>query len=147
MCHRYSEFSPWDILFYILFIKVIATFKSTKLRCTDFVTNYMEARCFSLRIVISGDVHNNNSLPCNGGVGLPLHLATDQKHLACNATSINSSSSTGTARTSRKQVMHEDVPIIAALFTFLSFGLLTLVGYVKELFRPRDAKEKNREVG
>lgn len=40
----------------------------------------------------------------------------------------------------------DDIPLSVAFFTFLSYGVLLLVGYVKEFFAKTDIKEKNREV-
>ncbi|MCL4138327.1 UNVERIFIED_CONTAM: hypothetical protein GTU68_002617, partial [Idotea baltica] len=39
----------------------------------------------------------------------------------------------------------EECPLIIAFFTFLSFGVLLFVGYIKEFFYPPSIDEKNRE--
>ncbi|KAB7501609.1 Serine palmitoyltransferase 2, partial [Armadillidium nasatum] len=45
----------------------------------------------------------------------------------------------------RVSTVEDDCPMITAFFTFLSFGVLLLVGYIKEFFYPPSTKEKNRE--
>ncbi|XP_064091846.1 serine palmitoyltransferase 2-like isoform X1 [Macrobrachium nipponense] len=47
----------------------------------------------------------------------------------------------------RKGVHHkeEECSLFVAFFTFVSYGVLLLVGYIKEFFSPPSTKEKNRE--
>ena len=40
----------------------------------------------------------------------------------------------------------EECPLLVAFLTFLSYGVLLLVGYIKEFFFPPSNQEKNREV-
>lgn len=44
-----------------------------------------------------------------------------------------------------EQASVDEIPLLVAFFTFLSYGVLLLVGYVKEFFSRPDAMEKNRE--
>ncbi|KAF2368225.1 Aminotransferase class I/classII [Trinorchestia longiramus] len=46
---------------------------------------------------------------------------------------------------SHEGARNEEIPLLLAFFTFLSYGVLLLVGYVKEFFNPVSSKEKNRE--
>ncbi|KAK7068047.1 hypothetical protein SK128_008176 [Halocaridina rubra] len=39
----------------------------------------------------------------------------------------------------------EECSLIVAFFTFVSYGVLLLIGYIKEFFSPPSTKEKNRE--
>lgn len=40
----------------------------------------------------------------------------------------------------------EECSLFVAFFTFLSYGVLLMLGYVREFFVPVTTKEKNREV-
>lgn len=39
----------------------------------------------------------------------------------------------------------EEIPLLVAFFNFVSYGILVIVGYIKDFGRS-DTKEKNREV-
>ncbi|KAK3882143.1 hypothetical protein Pcinc_013466 [Petrolisthes cinctipes] len=45
----------------------------------------------------------------------------------------------------KKSYKEEDCSLFVAFFTFLSYGVLLLVGYIKEFFVPVTTKEKDRE--
>ena len=40
----------------------------------------------------------------------------------------------------------EPCPLLHAIFTYLCYAVLILVGYINDLIRPRTSKEKQREV-
>ncbi|XP_018019384.1 serine palmitoyltransferase 2 isoform X2 [Hyalella azteca] len=44
-----------------------------------------------------------------------------------------------------EELRGEDIPLHVAFFTFLSYGVLLLVGYIKEFFSPPSSKERHRE--
>ncbi|XP_076043198.1 serine palmitoyltransferase long chain base subunit isoform X2 [Oratosquilla oratoria] len=53
---------------------------------------------------------------------------------------------TSTLKSSKKRTHNvEECPLLVAFYTFLSYGVLLLVGYIKEFFYPPSNKEKNRE--
>ncbi|XP_042871408.1 serine palmitoyltransferase 2-like isoform X1 [Penaeus japonicus] len=67
--------------------------------------------------------------------------------VACVSTEVPASTAEGSSSPAKKFVhkKEEDCSLFVAFFTFLSYGVLLLVGYVKEFFNPPSTKEKNRE--
>ena len=64
-----------------------------------------------------------------------------------NSVQKNHTSQPNGGSTSKKSYhKEEECSLFVAFFTFLSYGVLLMLGYVREFFVPVTTKEKNREV-